>query len=75
MAAPGIALAEEEAAELAALGKEAYRKRKYDDAFAAFEAAYDADPLPKYLYNLGKCQPCGPTLVCASGLCDEADGV
>jgi len=45
----------EAAAELDALGKAAYRKKRWDDAIAAFESAYEADPLPKYLFNLARC--------------------
>ena len=43
------------AQQLDKLGKEAYRKERYADAVAAFEGAYLEQPLPKYLYNLGKC--------------------
>ena len=46
---------EADAAELGALGKAAYTKKLYDDAVAAFEAAYQADPDPKYLFNLARC--------------------
>jgi len=40
---------------LDALGKAAYQQQKWDDAVAAFEGAYDADPLPRFLFNLGRC--------------------
>ena len=36
------------------LGKNAYARERWDDAVAAFEAAYDADPLPRYLFNIGR---------------------
>ena len=59
LALPGAAAAEpapnEAAAPLDELGKKAYREKRFDDAAAAFEAAYEADPLPKFLYNLGRC--------------------
>jgi len=45
----------EAAAELDALAKTAYRAKKWDDAIAGFEAAYEADPLPRFLFNLGRC--------------------
>jgi len=45
----------EEAANLDALGKAAYGKEQYEDAIAAFEAAWEADPLPRFLFNLGRC--------------------
>ncbi len=37
------------------MARQAYRAKEYDDAIASFEAAYDADPLTKYLFNLGRC--------------------
>jgi len=43
------------AAELAALAKSAYRKKRWDDAIAAFEGAYESDPLPRFLFNLARC--------------------
>ena len=43
------------AAQLDALAKRAYRDANYADALAAFEGAYEADPLPRFLYNLGRC--------------------
>ena len=43
------------AAQLDALAKRAYRDGNYADALAAFEGAYEADPLPRFLYNLGRC--------------------
>ena len=36
-------------------GKEAYDLGHFDDALAAFEAAYKAKPLPGFLFNLGQC--------------------
>ena len=36
------------------MAKAAYRQGRYEDAAAAFEAAYEADARPKYLFNLGK---------------------
>ena len=46
---------DETAAEFDRLGKAAYKQQKWDDAIAAFEGAYAADPLPRFLYNLGRC--------------------
>ncbi len=43
------------ASELDVLGKEAYRDQRYEDAVAAFEGAYEADPLPRFLFNLARC--------------------
>ncbi len=45
----------EEAARYDAKGKAAYQKGRHDDAAAAFELAYRADPLPRFLHNLGRC--------------------
>lgn len=42
------------AAKLDEMGKKAYKEQQWDDAVAAFEAAYEADPLPRFLYNLGR---------------------
>jgi tetratricopeptide (TPR) repeat protein len=36
-------------------GKAAYDLGHFDDALAAFEAAYTAKPLPGFLFNLGQC--------------------
>lgn len=36
------------------VGKDAYREGKFTDAAIAFDEAYQADPKPKYLYNLAK---------------------
>ena len=35
-------------------GKKAYVKKRWDDAIAAFDAAYRADARPKYLFNIAK---------------------
>ena len=43
------------AARLDRLGKKAYVRKQYDDAIAAFEAAYDAHPKPAFLFNLARC--------------------
>lgn len=43
------------AARMEEVGKRAYRKGKYGDALIAFEAAFDADPQPKHLYNMARC--------------------
>ncbi len=45
----------EAAAELDVMGKDAYKARRYDDAVAAYEAAFEADPLPRFLFNLARC--------------------
>ena len=37
------------------MGKAAYQQGRFDDAIAAFEAAYELGGEPKYLFNLGKC--------------------
>ncbi len=44
----------QDAAALDALGKAAYRRKQYDDAIAAFEAAWEADPQPRFLFNLAR---------------------
>lgn len=36
------------------LGKKAYGKKDWDEAIAAFEAAYQADPMPKFLFNTAR---------------------
>ena len=36
------------------LGKKAYGKKDWDEAIAAFEAAFQADPIPKFLYNTSR---------------------
>ncbi len=36
------------------LGKKAYGKKDWDEAIAAFEAAFQADPIPKFLYNTAR---------------------
>jgi len=36
-------------------GKAAYRKGRFDDALIAFEAAYEADGKPRFLYNIARC--------------------
>lgn len=43
------------AARFEKMGRAAYQKKAYVDAIAAFEAAWNAAPLPKYLFNLGRC--------------------
>ena len=43
------------ASKLDTMGKKAYKSREWDDAIAAFEAAYEADPLPRFPYNLARC--------------------
>lgn len=35
-------------------GKKLYAKGRYDDAIAAFELAYEADPKPRFLFNIGR---------------------
>ena len=47
--------AAKKAARMEKAGKAAYVKGKYDDALIAFEAAYEADPQPKHLYNMARC--------------------
>ena len=36
-------------------GTKAYAKRRWDDAIVAFELAHQADPRPRYLFNIGRC--------------------
>ena len=43
-----------DAARFEKLGKNAYARERWDDAVAAFEAAYEADPQPRYLFNAGR---------------------
>jgi len=45
---------EREADRLDKVGKDAFRSGAYDDAAIAFKAAWEADPTPGRLYNLGK---------------------
>jgi len=47
--------ARKKAARMEKAGKRAYVKGKYDDALIAFEAAYEAFPQPKHLYNMARC--------------------
>jgi len=49
------AKAQKKAARMEKAGKKAYVKGKYDDALIAFEAAYEAHPQPKHLYNMARC--------------------
>jgi len=42
------------ASRLDKLGKKAYAARDWDEAVASFEAAYGADPLPRFLFNIGR---------------------
>lgn len=44
----------EVAARFDSMAKQAYRAGSYEDALAGFEAAYRADPLPRFLYNQGR---------------------
>jgi hypothetical protein len=37
------------------MARSAYGSKNFADAIASFEAAYDADPLPKFLFNIGRC--------------------
>jgi len=48
------ARADEESEKYEKMARKAYAAKRYEDAIAAFEAAYDADPLPKYLFNAGR---------------------
>ncbi len=36
-------------------GKKAYAKKRWDDAVAAFRLAYEADPQPRFLFNVARC--------------------
>ena len=36
------------------MGKKAYGQKDWDEAIAAFEAAYQADPVPRFLYNTAR---------------------
>jgi len=44
----------EEAKKFDAMAREAYKHKRWDDAVAWFQAAWEADPQPKYLYNMGR---------------------
>ena len=44
----------DQAKRLDKLGKKAYAAKDWDEAIASFEAAFDADPLPKFLFNIGR---------------------
>ncbi len=46
--------AEDKGNRLERLGRKAYAKKDWTEAVAAFEAAYAANPKPKYLYNAGR---------------------
>lgn len=68
---PGAAAAgdsdDEGASRFEKMAKRAYHDKRFGDAIAAFEAAYENDPLPKYLYNIGRCHE-------KEGALDEAIG-
>ena len=53
---PDVAVAGDEAraARFEAKAKKAYVNKRWPDAIAAFDAAYRADPKPKYLFNIAK---------------------
>jgi tetratricopeptide (TPR) repeat protein len=58
--APAIARADT-AAERAAKrhydrGRRLFDLQKFDEALEQFQKAYDADPLPDFLFNIGQCQ-------------------
>jgi tetratricopeptide (TPR) repeat protein len=36
-------------------GKRLHRAQRYDDAIAAFEAGFEIKPLPRLLFNIGRC--------------------
>ncbi len=40
---------------LAQAGRRAYANKRWANALAAFEAAWEADPQPRFLYNVGRC--------------------
>ena len=44
----------EEAKKFDAMAREAYKHKRWDDAIAWFQAAWEAHPQPKYLYNMGR---------------------
>lgn len=54
-AAAGDGNAAQRAERMEKVGKAAYGKGEYGDALIAFEAAYEAAPQPKHLYNLARC--------------------
>ncbi len=37
-------------------GKKLYNLQKFEEALAEFQKAYDASPLPGFLFNIGQCQ-------------------
>ena len=54
-AAPAVAGgSKEEAKKFDAMAREAYKHKRWDDAIAWFQAAWEAHPQPKYLYNMGR---------------------
>lgn len=53
--ADALAAGAGEAAHLDQAGYRAYKRGAFGDALVAFNAAWQADPQPKYLYNAGLC--------------------
>jgi len=59
--APGAALGKrkprlnQEAKRLYEHGKREYVNKRWTDALSAFKAAYEADPQPRFLFNIGRC--------------------
>lgn len=49
-----VSKADKRAATYEKRAKQAYVKKQWDDAIAAFELAYETVPTPKYLFNIGK---------------------
>jgi tetratricopeptide (TPR) repeat protein len=37
-------------------GKKLFNLQKFDEALVEFQKAYDADPIPDFLFNIGQCQ-------------------
>jgi tetratricopeptide (TPR) repeat protein len=56
--APAVARADDvqEARRRFDLAEEQYARGSYEEAYASYEAAYQAAPLPDFLFNMGQCQ-------------------
>jgi tetratricopeptide (TPR) repeat protein len=53
----GVARADVATAKLAyEKGRKAYNLKRFDDALAMFERAYDEQPDPAFLFNIGQCE-------------------
>lgn len=62
---------EEQASRYSRKGKKLYAQGKYDDAIVAFELAYKAAAVPRYLFNLGRCHERKGDLYTAMGFIER----